>query len=399
MNNEELLHEYFDDGLDEQREMALFAALAHDGELRREFNDYVSLRSVMQSEAAQNTPPAALSASVFAGLGYALSTPASGEQTPVSGRAGSRKLTSYLPYIFTAAVSSLVTTLVLLLLLRPEVPTAVQASIPPAATGEQQSVSSNAGGQPAGQNIGREAYATVLSSGRDRNVVPVEPAQEHDNPVPVTAAEENDDNSDTRTAIENVPLRHAEAALLQIPEQIVPAVRMTESTDQTPVDRYSVDIDIRGIAARSFPAVDLPTQTTSRLTDIAVTTLYRLSENEAAGISFGREAFGQEYRLMRNSDGVTVRQNPTLWWGGATYRLELPEMAVLPEVLYPYTQPTLAISEIGPLGRLLLGLCYVPEERISLSLGVEGSMLAYPVDGQWYITNKLGLTYGISVRL
>lgn len=395
MNYEELLHEYFDGGLDEQRESVLFTALAHDVNLRQEFNDYVNLRSAMQSEVGSNTLPTALSASVFQGLGYSLPPALVTASSPEVGRA-SGGLMTYGAYILTSVLSSALTALVILLLLRPtstvrEVAQTIPATISPE---RMQRETSEPKFVPNTVPASTVSAPVVLSDRKTVRVVhPSLISDEVENPAPTRSDNEED------VAVTSAELRSIEQAIVSAPHHTLPTINSGEVlADMTSGSSFGLDVAIRSFTSRSFPSVELPDPAASSMIDFAVTALYALADNHAAGIEFGRESFGQEYRQTFSGNGVTVRQNPTLWWGGASYRLEFSDMALLPEMLYPYSQATIGMSEVGPLGRFLLGVRIIPEQRIVFSLGLEGSLLAYPVEKQWYSTTKLGLTYGVSIR-
>lgn len=395
MNYEELLHEYFDGGLDEQRESVLFTALAHDVNLRQEFNDYVNLRSAMHSEVGGNTLPAALSASVFQGLGYSLPPALVTASSSEVGRA-SGGLMTYGAYILTSVLSSALTAVVILLLLRPTSTVREVAQTIPAATYPErvQRETSEPKFVPATVPTSTVSAPVVLSNRKTANVVsPSFISDAIKNPTATRS-----DNED-HVAVTSAAPRSIEQAIISVPRHTLPTISSGDVlADVTSGSNLGLDVAIRSFASRSFPSVELPDPSASSMTDFAVTALYALADNHAAGIEFGRERFGQEYRQTFSGNGVTVRQNPMLWWGGASYRLEFPDMALLPEMLYPYSQATIGVSEVGPLGRLLLGVRLIPEQRIIFSLGVEGSLLAYPVENQWYSTAKLGLTYGVSIR-
>lgn len=394
MNYEELLHEYFDGGLDEQREAVLFTALAHDVNLRQEFNDYMNLRSAMQSEVGGNVLPVALSAAVFQGLGYSLPPALITASSSEVGRA-SGGLMTYIAYILTSVLSSAVTALVILLFLRPTSPVHVAERTIPATT-YPESIQRETS-EPTFVHKAVPGSITSAPVASERETASVVHPSLITEPVEDSIPTHRDNEEDV--VVTSAEPRSIQQAFVSVPHYTLPTISSGEVlAGATSGSNFGLDVAIRSFASRSFPSVDLPDPAAHSMTDFAVAALYALSDNHAAGIEFGRETFGQEYRRTLYGNGVTVRQNPTLWWGGASYRLEFPDMALLPEMLYPYSQATIGMSEVGPLGRLLLGVRIIPEQRIVFSLGVEGSLLAYPVESQWYSTTKLGLTYGVSIR-
>jgi hypothetical protein len=392
MNHEELLHKYFDKTLDEQQESVLFAALSHDTELRREFNDYVSLNAAVQSDVGQYAPPAALSASVFKELGYALTPSLAEESTSATNRSSLGGMPYMVP-IFIAVLSSVLTAFIVLLFVQPyssskpvvqEVPVAIRTEVHNDKTVEQQ----------VAQTL-PEQTTPVFIENRHRKMEAntIEPDFEMVEEMRSVSL----DNEEYKR-VENVELYPVEKRVF--PDQNYPlSVTVKPDEMQTQSDsELGIDVSMRSFLSRSFPSVSLPTGNTNSLNNLAVTALYSLSDKEAVGVELGREEFGQEYHQTLHGETVTVRQNPALWWAGASYRRELPELALVPEMIYPYGQTTIGMSEVGPLGRLLLGVRLIPEQKIIFSFGVESSFLAYPVENQWYTTTKLGFTYGITVR-
>lgn len=92
------------------------------------------------------------------------------------------------------------------------------------------------------------------------------------------------------------------------------------------------------------------------------------------------------------------RVDPTLDWVGVSYRLKGSRIDFLDEVR-PIAQGTFGLSTVGPLGRVSLGLSWKPDDRVSLTAGVEGRALFYQRGDAWYSSRQLGLEYGIEVDL
>ncbi|MDX9757634.1 MAG: hypothetical protein RBU27_00595 [Bacteroidota bacterium] len=72
MQHSELLHRFFDEGLDEPLEDVLFGQMALDPELRREFVSHLKLHTIIQEDVAGITTPSHVSRQLFASLGLGL---------------------------------------------------------------------------------------------------------------------------------------------------------------------------------------------------------------------------------------------------------------------------------------------------------------------------------------
>ncbi|MBL0176145.1 MAG: hypothetical protein IPP94_12900 [Ignavibacteria bacterium] len=115
MNATELLHQYFDEGLDPAHEDVLFERLAASQELRKEFSEHARLHSFISQDLRNITPPAAVTAAVFAGAG--LTAPAAAAATAGAASSGPMHaahsalavVKGHLPIIATAILSAVMT--------------------------------------------------------------------------------------------------------------------------------------------------------------------------------------------------------------------------------------------------------------------------------------------------
>ena len=57
----------------------------------------------------------------------------------------------------------------------------------------------------------------------------------------------------------------------------------------------------------------------------------------------------------------------------------------------------LGATKLGPLAKVRFGLEMYPTNYSMFNLGLEGTMLNYVVEGSWYKTYKLGVTFGVAV--
>ncbi|MFZ1731797.1 MAG: hypothetical protein WBQ23_15975 [Bacteroidota bacterium] len=127
MQHTELLHRFFDEGIDEPLEDVLFGQMALDPELRREFVSHLKLHSIIQEDVAGITTPSHVSQQLFTTLGL---TPPAIAPVPTAGQRFGRSAGSALlllrtavighrRYLYTAAISALATMAVLFSLFGP----------------------------------------------------------------------------------------------------------------------------------------------------------------------------------------------------------------------------------------------------------------------------------------
>lgn len=401
MNYEELLHEYFDGGLGEQQEAVLFAALAHDAVLRQEFGDFMQLRNVARNEAAVALPPASLTAAVFSGLGY--QTDSSRETAPapvaiVPPAGGS--VASLLPYAVTAFLSSVLTAFIVLLFIVPDA--GEEKSNASTHVGWQQQSTQNTDFSSAGTGQTRyEETTQAKEAGTAKTTLSVARNSAHSVMASSGQEEQVFHSSEVTlppiTNVESVaPYEHISIASHSTNHYALASEEAIPSLFFFAEDIGQFDIALHSSSAVSFPSVDVPTQTRTLTAPLSVSVLRRLSDEHAIGADVGREAFAQEFTQMLHGEQVTVLQNPTLWWGAAAYRYT-PE-SLRWENVAPFLQLSLGVTQVGPFGRARCGANWTPESRVMFSAGIEGSALAYPVEGSVFTTTKLGVFYGLGVR-
>ncbi|MDT8324680.1 MAG: hypothetical protein RRA94_11240, partial [Bacteroidota bacterium] len=140
MQPTELLHRFFDEGLEDSLEDVLFERMAVDAELRREFLQHQKLHHVIQEDVTGITTPSHVSQQLFMSLGL---TPPDSSAPPAAGlgkRIGAAMagiggvLVRGRRYVFTAAISALVTAVFFLGLFRDEAPFPAAMQDLPAAT-------------------------------------------------------------------------------------------------------------------------------------------------------------------------------------------------------------------------------------------------------------------------
>jgi hypothetical protein len=184
------------------------------------------------------------------------------------------------------------------------------------------------------------------------------------------------------------------ASQTPVPQAIAPSTNTENPSVEAILQRFR--LGVRGFVTMSLPASSLKPSAADFLNNAAISLYYALSPNHAIGIEAGQEAFYQQYITTENQDTYTIAQYPTQVWGGVSYRYTL-----LPEQAFtPFAGATVGLAGYGVMGRTQLGCTYAPDGGITqFILGVEASALFYGHQGANYFSPKVGVTYGVAVRL
>ena len=197
-----------------------------------------------------------------------------------------------------------------------------------------------------------------------------------------------------RHAVEQASKRSSAPSIAQ--NAFTPALTNTPDREETFTDvLHRFRLGVRGFTTLSLPAPSMEPSATPFFNNAALSLHYALSPNHLVGVEVGQEAFFQRYQSTENQDTYTVTQYPTQWWAGLTYRYNF-----TPEELFsPYVSATLGVAGYGFLGRTQVGCTYSPDGVTQFLLGVEASALVYGHQGMNYVSPKVGVTYGVSLRL
>ncbi|MBD1206988.1 MAG: hypothetical protein H9535_01045 [Ignavibacteria bacterium] len=197
-----------------------------------------------------------------------------------------------------------------------------------------------------------------------------------------------------RHAVEQASKRSSAPSIAQ--NAFTPALTNTPDREETFTDvLHRFRLGVRGFTTLSLPAPSMEPSATPFFNNAALSLHYALSPNHLVGVEVGQEAFFQRYQSTENQDTYTVTQYPTQWWAGLTYRYNFtPE-----DLCSPYASATLGVAGYGFLGRTQVGCTYSPDGVTQFLLGVEASALLYGHQGVNYWSPKVGVTYGVSLRL
>jgi hypothetical protein len=213
----------------------------------------------------------------------------------------------------------------------------------------------------------------------------------------------NSFNSNTGLLDRSKEISSSNSARIRLASFISPSVIEREyDPDAEPFAHLSTGAEsnnfyftIRGMNSKSYPSTDDKLQTGQGFSNLAIGLFYQFAENHSFGIEIGQEPFTQ--LINSSDDNVQSEQNPLLFWVGLSYRGTLSKMSFLGD-LQPYGQIALGSTQVGPLGKALVGLQYMTISGFGINIGVEGSILYYKNGQTSSNTRKLGLTYGLQYK-
>ncbi len=346
MQPTELLHRFFDEGLDESLEDVLFERMAVDSELRREFLQHQKLHHMIQEDVAGITTPSHVSQQLFINLG--LTPPAN---IPASQQSGfGRRIGTAMAgigsaivrnrrYVFTAAISAITTALLIVGLsledsvLIPE-HSSLQTpadNVSPQVTPQQDRETGDGVSDPSGA-----AVPSPLSFSSS--------PQSADLPSGMTRAHSRSASPSGTTTIASTASTAGFAAIIDADDGYgapssawihrggAPSIRplmvsqgMAEDREEvlrgmvsraTPVafEEASGDVpwhffrpgprtnllsnmvfELRKLYGQSYPSVDLPHNSHNLFENMAISAVYKVTDHHAFGFEYGRENFGREY--------------------------------------------------------------------------------------------------------
>ncbi len=160
---------------------------------------------------------------------------------------------------------------------------------------------------------------------------------------------------------------------------------------------YLLELNLTGINSNyAYPNVALNNSSPIQYT-YNITAYYAINENHKLGVSYGKEQFPQQFN--RNIDGKNYQQiqNPYLNYYGVDYKY-IPTEIFSQSYVLPYINLLGGATTVGPLAKLQLGGEISIFKRLALTVGIENSLLFYNVDNIIYSTNKVNFVYGINLK-
>lgn len=162
-------------------------------------------------------------------------------------------------------------------------------------------------------------------------------------------------------------------------------------------DKYM--ISIRGMAGTTFTENYNATSSIPNSFALGVYKSISGSDNLLIGLEFGREPFQKKFFNKYEPNQIEYVDNPNTIWGAIGIKYQIAELNIAGLAITPFSGLLLGAGEIGPMGRLNIGIDQQITNRISVTIGAEMSTMLYNNKVQWYSSNKFGITAGINYQL
>lgn len=391
----ELLHTYLEGELDDSQEGVLFQLLVDDAELRSEMREHLAIRTLVQRDASTLLLPSQVKTATM----RAIAAVRSEQRAEVVHRRLLPMLWAAVarPFVFSTTMATVGTICALLLWWTGETSVREHAA-------QQVVRGALAEADPAivsmekPHNVVQKAVVLRNNKRKAQEQQPVSQAVEQ-LPLVVNTSEDEGNETAFPTA-ESIEPAESQAeglrAYATLPTISTHSIAVQHSVDMLPPSSHRVQVHLRGLVAQSLLQTDIPSQSNPWFQNMVAGALYHLSEHHALGVEVGQEEFVQHYSGRENNGSVFYEQRPLLFWAGAAYQYTAEPVGVLGGIR-PFGRVVVGGMQTGPLARGLVGMLYQPDARVRFSLGIEGTAAAYQFQNKWFSSEKIGVSYGVSL--
>ena len=408
----EMLHLLVDGELDSSQEATLYNALASNDELKTQMRELLAIRESVHNDIEAYSTPASATRNVFTALGFApLETMP--VQAPTVIQPAATFMSRLISKMWAPALSAIGASLLTALLFMNHNKASVNYTVPnnfPVISSYGENTLRNDNGTIKNNSIIKNKIVHSKFKGKSagqviaQNFEPIAVEQEPVlNQQPVIEEENNSDNTmpvNSLLAQSNIDnMTYQPQVKSDYGTQIFnPANSKVLNSAGASSKDLGISFHIRGISAASYPSVNVNSEAPTMLSNIGLGLYTHLYKNLKIGYELGQEPFGLWYYNTDGINTIPLGKNPILLWSGisilGTFGDKLPYLGYG----QPYAQIILGGTEIGPLGKGIVGLQFNPYNSFGFQFGLEGSLLIYRNQSNWFFTKKLGITYGMFIN-
>ena len=446
MNYSELLHDFVENSLSTSNEETLFQALAADEELRFELKYLLTLRDTIREDDEAGVVPITTTQAIFTKLGYTAPAAVGAGGAIAGSQAGIfTAIKSWGGYVVAMLIGAFLTGGIFIM-------TDAEKGSPVFTEAIQQThnnvvdqavenqTSELVGAQTeTGQLVvvpdnNRNVTRSLVESTRNRqetkrlsdatiprpltqaapdNISPVAPDIQTKSVVNNDDSEDaNNQSKDSFTETSEFSLRPEDFAIISeeivpvvatLPEQIANASPSPEIISRSPeeiaLDHYErpalFGAYIKGTALPiNLQESELQTPASDAgLENVAVGVTYNANSNFSVVLEGGKESYLLSFKTPKSDDRVFIHEaRPSILWGGIGGRYSFTNSSRFT----PFSQLVIGGSEAGMMGRGMIGLNWDATDRIGFNVGAEYSVVGYRYLGDLNLSDRLGLTYGLT---
>lgn len=169
----------------------------------------------------------------------------------------------------------------------------------------------------------------------------------------------------------------------------------TPKIDNTDKAYSPFSLTMRGFAQHSFVDQTVTPVNNPFINNLSVGLHYDMSEQDAVFVEVGQESLAQRYTGTENNYTVQYNQTYLAPWAMIGWQHRF----VGNQAIRPLIRVGAGGMATGPMARMTLGMEYDISKSITLIGGIEGMSTLYSYQGQWFSTQKAGITYGARISL
>ena len=186
-----------------------------------------------------------------------------------------------------------------------------------------------------------------------------------------------------------------------LPVNVEKAITPMELTKaKAPINNESEEtspfsLTLRGFTTHSFVDQKNSPDFNPFINNVSIGFQYDLSKEDAVFIEAGQESIVQRFSGRENNYTIQYDQTYHAPWAmiGWQHRFDAGKS------LRPLIRVGAGGMETGPMARMVIGAEYDLTRTITLIGGIEGMSTFYSYQGQWFSTQKAGITYGTRISL
>jgi hypothetical protein len=175
---------------------------------------------------------------------------------------------------------------------------------------------------------------------------------------------------------------------IDIPKKELQAIIDSEETSP-------FSLTLRGFTTHSFVDQKVTPNFNPFINNVSVGFQYDLSKEDALFVEAGQESVVQRFTGIENNYTIQYDQTYHAPWAmiGWQHRFDGGNS------FKPLIRVGGGAMETGPMARMTIGVEYDLTRNITLIGGIEGMSTFYSYKGQWFSTQKAGITYGTRISL
>ncbi len=404
MEYTDLIQEYVDGNLSPEVEEQFFMTLSGNEDLRSELRQQLAIKDAIRTDKRAFTPAPESTLKVFSALGF---TPPPVAPVPIgtgsalTGVQSASVLTKYSHVILGGLVSAAATAVVVLMLINPMIYGDKNAY-----TGNNSTTSKivKQTENISGNNLQANPNTNIAQPPvRTKTIVRYVYVQKQTENPPVSNKQIVDQSMvSNQQVISLSPINEkiGRGNLISAP-QTTRQGNMPISFNLQPLsefigtDKMNFSVEYMGSAPFNLQKATINPNQYANFNNSQIGLFYNFNDNWSAGLDLRQETFFQSYE-GKDGKGQPWRyeQQPNFTSYSATARYKFNEII---SWVSPFSQISLGGTNVGFIGRLMVGTEIKPYYGVSFVIGLEYSDLMYKHQTNYFNSGKIGFKYGMGI--